>query len=124
MKVGDRVRVTANSGFSRGSRGTISSFTETEKGTVKVFVRRDGSNSDAYFYLNELEPYVDPVQPKPVPEVIPGFPAMNEMIAKRAVLKRMQGMAKMCDPNPVTLEVIQKIEVELLWLKLQINACY
>lgn len=60
FKVGDRVRVRQNAGFSRGSTGSV---TEVGLGAFHYFVHRDGASNSLGFFEEELEllpPEVDP----------------------------------------------------------------
>lgn len=51
LKVGDRVKVKRNAGFHKGATGEIKYI----EPTGNIWVRRDGSSSDVWYKLDELE---------------------------------------------------------------------
>lgn len=55
------------------------------------------------------------------------YKQVKELHDKRTELKKMREMAESIaqyNPSPVILATIEKIEVELLYLKLQLNCTY
>lgn len=51
LKPGTRVVINNNSGFSKGSKGTV----EYQDPTGRIWVRRDGASNAAFFHRNEID---------------------------------------------------------------------
>lgn len=66
FKIGDRVQIRRNSGFSRGAIGTVVETPKTHnnvfEGHLILWVERDGSASPMFFFEWELQAHPQPKQ--------------------------------------------------------------